>query len=128
MLSWRAAGAASVALLASTLHPLAFALVYTAVLPYLMLCAAYLPSGAILRFKRLGDYSYGTYIYAFPVQQSLMALRPGMGPGELFAASLVVTLVLAVVSWHVVEHPALGFVRRRPERQAAAGAGEAQRA
>jgi peptidoglycan/LPS O-acetylase OafA/YrhL len=127
VLSWRAAGVAGLALLASTLHPLAFGFTYTAVLPYVMLCLAYLPRGAILGFNRLGDYSYGTYIYAFPVQQSLVALHPGMGAGALFAASLVATLVLAVASWHVVEHPALAFVRRRPERQAP-GPADAQRA
>jgi peptidoglycan/LPS O-acetylase OafA/YrhL len=118
-LSWKAFGAAAIALATATLNPTAFAIVYTAVLPYLMLCLAYLPGGAVLRFNRLGDYSYGTYIYAYPVQQSLLALRPGMGPLELLALSLVATLALAVVSWHVVESPALGLVRRRPARATA---------
>jgi peptidoglycan/LPS O-acetylase OafA/YrhL len=37
---------------------------------------AYVPSGWIRKYNRVGDYSYGIYIYAFPVQQSVAALIP----------------------------------------------------
>jgi peptidoglycan/LPS O-acetylase OafA/YrhL len=77
-----------------------------------MLCLAYLPGGAILAFNRLGDYSYGTYIYAYPVQQALMALRPDLSAVPLFVLSFFVTLVLAVASWHFIERPATGLARR----------------
>ena len=70
--------------------------------------------GPILRFNRLGDYSYGTYIYAYPVQQSFVRLFPDLTTMQLFAGSLAVTLAIAVISWHVIEKPALGLVRRRP--------------
>ena len=123
VLSWAAFAAALAALGASSLHPGAFALVYTATLPYLMLCLAYLPAGAILAFNRLGDYSYGTYIYAFPVQQAIMALHPGLGVAALFASSLAATLVIAVASWHLVEQPALGLARRRTPRPVTVAAG-----
>ena len=100
-------------------HNLAFGIAYALILPYAMLCAAYLPTGRILGYNRLGDYSYGVYIYAFPVQQCVMHLWPGRSPIGLFCISMGATLALAVVSWHVVEHPATRLVRRKARTPAA---------
>ena len=36
----------------------------------LVLHAAYLFGGPVRAYNRLGDYSYGVYIYAFPIQQA----------------------------------------------------------
>ena len=58
-------------------------------------------------YNRLGDYSYGMYIYAFPVQQMVVALAPGTSPLSLAATSFPLTLLLAILSWHLVERPAL---------------------
>jgi peptidoglycan/LPS O-acetylase OafA/YrhL len=108
---WLAALAAIVALAAG--HGLAFGVAYCLVLPYAMLCAAYLPRGRVLEYNRLGDYSYGVYIYAFPVQQCLMHLWPSLGPIALFGTALASTLVLAVLSWHFVEKPATRLARAK---------------
>lgn len=57
------------------------------------------------------DLSYGVYIYAFPVQQSVTQLTQG-GDFPLaahLAVSLTVTSVLAAASWFLVERPALRF-------------------
>lgn len=58
-------------------------------------------------YNRVGDYSYGMYIYAFPVQQMLVAAFPGTVPWLLAGLSLPLTLALAVLSWHVIEQPML---------------------
>lgn len=97
-------------------HGFAFGLIYVLALPYLMLCAAYLPRGPILQYNRLGDYSYGVYIYAYPVQQTLMHLLPTLSPLGLFGEAMPVTLALAVLSWHFIEKPALAWAR--PHRAA----------
>lgn len=99
---------------------------YTAVYPlplaYLVLVLAYLPGGALRYFNRLGDYSYGVYIYAFPVQQAVTALSPQIGLPAHIAVSTAMTLLLAVASWHAVESPALEAARRwRARRRSAAG-------
>jgi peptidoglycan/LPS O-acetylase OafA/YrhL len=60
-------------------------------------------------FKFAGDYSYGIYLWAYPVQQCLIAVLPGMTPLRLFAAALPITFVLAVASWHLIESQALAF-------------------
>lgn len=74
--------------------------------------AVYLP---LQRFADRGDFSYGLYIYAFPVQQLFAVLgvhRHGLVP--YFALCLAVTLVLAVASWFLVERPFLDLKDARP--------------
>lgn len=60
---------------------------------------------------RLGDLSYGMYIFAFPVQQ--VVVEVGMSRGWSFSThlmlSLCVTSALAYVSWHAIEKQALRF-------------------
>lgn len=58
--------------------------------------------------KRIGDWSYGTYLYGFPVQQCL-AFNGVQEHGLVIfvIASTAVTLFLAALSWHLVEKPML---------------------
>lgn len=108
--------------LLSALGREAFFIVYTLSLAYLLLWLAYVPAGAARRFNRLGDYSYGVYIYAFPVQQSLMALVPDLSVAQMIAASTAVTLTLAALSWHLVEKRALALKGRLTAKGSAPGA------
>lgn len=62
-------------------------------------------------YSRLGDYSYGMYIYAFPVQQ-LMASWGATTPLANMLTALPLTLVLAVLSWRLIERPALDLQGR----------------
>ncbi len=62
------------------------------------------------------DVSYGLYLYAFPVQQVIVQAAGGsMPPLQLFAASLALTLVLATLSWFLVERPMLRLKPGRPD-------------
>jgi peptidoglycan/LPS O-acetylase OafA/YrhL len=77
-------------------------------LPYLVMYAAFTKNGFLGRYQKLGDYSYGTYIFAYPVQQSVVAtIGSSVSPLALFAFAAPVTFVLALLSWKFVEHPAL---------------------
>lgn len=55
------------------------------------------------------DLSYGTYLYGWPVQQSLHALLPAAAPLVLLGPALAMTLAVAAVSWILVEKPALAL-------------------
>lgn len=126
-IGWRVLAALAAACgLAALVSPLAFGAVYRCCLPLVALHLGFLPGGPLRRYNRLGDYSYGIYIAAFPVQQMLMARHPGLGPLALAAAAALPTLALAVLSWRLVEARALShkatfarrlervFGRRRP--------------
>lgn len=60
----------------------------------------------ILKIKN--DYSYGIYIYGWPVQQALISLFSPT-PIFLFAGSLLITHCLSIISWHLIEKKALTF-------------------
>lgn len=83
----------------------------------MLVCAAVLVQVA-LKFSagakltnRLGDLSYGVYIFAFPVQQIVVhwGQGAGWGFGVSLALSFVLTGALAFVSWHLLEKQALRF-------------------
>lgn len=74
------------------------------------LAYAVIASGALIKDERIvlgNDLSYGTYIYAFPVQQLLVLGGLATLPAVVFAAvSVALTLPLAALSWFLVEKPA----------------------
>jgi peptidoglycan/LPS O-acetylase OafA/YrhL len=63
------------------------------------------------RLTAPGDLSYGIYVYAFPVQQSVAAIWPSVHPLAMFAIAFPVTYGLAFLSWRLVERPALALKR-----------------
>lgn len=51
-----------------------------------------------------GDYSYGLFLYGFPIQQALMAILPSAREWYWNALLAVpVALAFSVISWHLVE-------------------------
>ncbi len=86
-----------------------FFLAYCLLLPLVILFLAYVPKGPVRSYNKLGDYSYGMYIYAFPIQQSLAASIEEITVPTMFFLSFILTLGIAVISWHCVEKPMLKF-------------------
>lgn len=76
-------------------------------LSYATLWTAYVPSGKLRAFNRIGDYSYGIYIYAFPAQGLMVWLAGPQSAATNITLALPVTLICAALSWHLVEAPAL---------------------
>jgi len=69
---------------------------------YLVLWLAYHPHIRGQKFARYGDFSYGTYLYAFVIQQTLVA-RTAL-PFPLFViVSMALALLAGAASWHFVE-------------------------
>jgi peptidoglycan/LPS O-acetylase OafA/YrhL len=79
-----------------------------AVLPYAALAVA-LDGPRVLRVFQGYDYSYGIYIYAFPLQQAAQELvsRQFVPWWSAVLMSCVLTVVLGALSWRWVERPAL---------------------
>lgn len=69
--------------------------------------------GPLTGFGRYGDFSYGLYIYAFPVQQWLVWMWPQQTPWDNLLTAFPLTLLLAILSWYLVERPSL-HLKRRP--------------
>lgn len=58
---------------------------------------------------RVGDLSYGMYIYAFPVQQTLIHWFAQWHWALHLLVATICTLILAWLSWHGIEKMALRF-------------------
>ena len=69
----------------------------------------YVPRGRVRHYNRLGDYSYGIYVYAFPLQGLVVWLFGPMTPAAHIAIAFPLTLIFAGLSWHRVEAPALAL-------------------
>jgi len=80
-----------------------------------------LASWPVLRSAgRWGDLSFGVYIYAFPVQQTLVWLAKGRVHWTVLAAACAaVTIMLALLSWHLIEKRALQLKPRSSKRPSA---------
>lgn len=62
--------------------------------------------------SKWGDLSYGIYIYAFPIQQTMVQFGPSYPAANIFLA-LPATLFMAWLSWNFLEKPALSFKKSR---------------
>lgn len=77
-------------------------------LPYCLVVFAYNSPAMLNKFGQHGDFSYGLYLYAFPVQQVMAHLAISTKSWSLgFVMSFSFALALAVLSWRFVESPSL---------------------
>lgn len=81
----------------------------TLAIAYATFWLAYVPGGAVRAYNRLGDYSYGIYIYAFPIQGAAVWAFGPQSPLENILYSLPPTLLLSVLSWHLIEAPGMAL-------------------
>lgn len=80
---------------------------------YIIIYIAFCPQIRLHNFAKRGDLSYGIYIYAFPVQQLLTYLFGGkMNEYINFIIAVPVVVLLAFLSWHLVEGPCLRLKKR----------------
>lgn len=90
----------------------------TIALVYTTFWIGFVPKGRVLAYNRLGDYSYGVYIYAFPVQQLLVFLFPDMVPLTNILLAMPATFLMAMMSWNLVEERALAAANPLADRMA----------
>lgn len=81
---------------------------------YLIMYAGYGVKPVFSNFSKYGDFSYGIYIYGWPVQQIVTYSFGGsMDPYVNTVISLIIVLVLAVLSWYFIEKPAMSLKKVR---------------
>lgn len=113
-LTWPLVAAAGAVTLASMLLP-DYRIVGALPLAYAVFGIGALVTHPRWRFEH--DLSYGTYIYAFPVQQVLASVGVHeWGIPVYWAGATAITLVLAAASWFLIERHAL---RLKPWRRSA---------
>ncbi|MFG2869981.1 acyltransferase family protein [Streptomyces sp. NPDC048338] len=101
-------GLASFAVLVGSLH---YGYLFTVGIPAFAYLLVWLAIRLPAAFRRVGakhDYSYGIYIYGFLVQQTLALLGyTRWGLAAYLALTFACTILIAVLSWHLVERPAM---------------------
>jgi peptidoglycan/LPS O-acetylase OafA/YrhL len=106
-----------VATLASSIQPMVGGYLWVLVIPYVVISLGSATTRGISSAGRFGDFSYGTYLYAFPVQQVVLTVLPGLSLATSILVTVVLTTALAVASWHLIEKQAL---KLKPHRKQAA--------
>jgi peptidoglycan/LPS O-acetylase OafA/YrhL len=84
---------------------------------YGVLCFGFLTARSRAVAGDWPDYSYGMYIYAFPIMLLVHALWPTTSYWLLAAANAAATLPLAAASWHWIEKPVLEASKRARVRR-----------
>ena len=99
------AGAGGLAIFILAPTPMA-PIAWHAILPFVVLALGLARPLTAPLMARVGDVSYGTYLYAFPVAQTLLVFLP-LTPVLLVALGAPLTLVCAALSRRLVELPFL---------------------
>jgi peptidoglycan/LPS O-acetylase OafA/YrhL len=86
-------------------------------LPFAALVVATSSTPVLRRFGRFGDLSFGIYIYGFPVQQTVLWALPEWSFAKSLMLVTATTIILAWLSWHLVEKQAL---RLKPQKETGA--------
>jgi len=106
---------ASLALVAACILPLGYTALFPIAGTYLVMCFCFSPAIRLHQTNRFGDFSYGTYLYAFPIQQLILsAIGHPIPPLLLFACAAPPTLLVAAISWYTVERRFLQASHKKP--------------
>ena len=89
-----------------------YAIFSLGIVPFLVLSFGFSNAHFLSIFNK-ADYSYGFYIYAFPVQQSIIYLFQEISLFWYLISSFVITMLFAVMSWHFIEKPMMSFKPKR---------------
>jgi peptidoglycan/LPS O-acetylase OafA/YrhL len=79
---------------------------------YLLFFTAFKPSRILTQLQPNTDVSYGVYLYGWPVQQILLKYLPDHPPLLSAALTLFICAVLGLISWKLIESPAINRTRR----------------
>lgn len=81
---------------------------------YLLLVVGFHPALFAGWYLKVGDPSYGLYIYGWTIGQILSVYF--VSPPALFFATYLIALPVALLSWHLIESRSLAFKRRSKQK------------
>lgn len=84
-----------------------FGVAYALLLPYLTFYLAFAPG--FQWFNRFGDYSYGVYLFGWPLQQCVYLAFPEIPNLFHTVLACMFALALSYGSWHLIEKRALSY-------------------
>jgi peptidoglycan/LPS O-acetylase OafA/YrhL len=58
------------------------------------------------------DFSYGFYLWSFPIQQFVMNLGLTTGPFSLSIIAIFIAVIFSLGSWYIIEYPAMKYARK----------------
>ncbi|MBV6823106.1 acyltransferase [Pseudomonas sp. PD9R] len=91
-------------------HGSAFQLVFY---PAFLITALWLMTTEPIKALRLpGDFSYGIYVFGWPIQKVIAAEFPSFSIHENQAVTIAATFALASISWYLIEKPCIRFGRQ----------------
>ena len=88
-------------------YPVVFPSAFAYFIFYLAYATKYIDLDA-----KLGDISYGIYIYAWPISQMVAQKFPEIMPYSNVLISTIIVAFIAKLSWHYIEKPALGLKKK----------------
>lgn len=78
--------------------------------PFVSIVLATTQTPFLKNFGKYGDFSFGLYLYAFPIQQLLISYsNNNIHPLTLTVLATLLTTGASVASWYLVEKPALSY-------------------
>ena len=113
LLDWRASiGLLGIWQAAALLWPTSALFVAWIVVPYAVVAIGMGSAPVLRRAARFGDLSYGTYLWAFLVQQMELDIAGRISLIADILVTLAITLAVAWLSWHLIERRAIGLASR----------------
>lgn len=85
-------------------------------LGYMLFWLAYVKLPKLNWMQKLSDVSYGLYIYHWAVLQGIFMFWPGLNVWQLILISSPIAIGLSILSWRLVEKPALKFKNKLAEK------------
>ena len=115
----------ALAAIGALVYALSDGLAYTVLAP---ICVTLIVYWAAIRVpqvwsaQRWGDFSYGLYLYHFPIAQVLIALGVfAVAPAIGMIAVCILALLASIMSWHLIEKRTLTLAHRRKHPPEARG-------
>ncbi len=83
-------------------------------LPYIVIYVAFIRIPLINNFSKYGDFSYGMYIYAYPIQQTILHFySKSVNIWSFFLSAYLISFLFAFLSWRYVEKPFLKLKEKK---------------